>query len=509
MPGYRQILIDGQDFTDDVLSDQAFAIELSRDQSTGTVVYAITSDLSLTGDAYEYILSRFVPKCFSCQEKIALVIVPNCCELVLMFELLVEGVTLDYKSCSATITGLQVSEAARAFKYLESNVWWQDKAGNLIFNDHAFPEVVYFKEPTWWQRLTMIFRNFNNSRYHYYHVCPFLSDIMEWNAGKAGLNFASQSILLAYPEYQRTCILYAQNREGPNVRNSYSFIRENFPIETLLQLLEKLKPVFNADYRIIGDTLRFETLDFFEDSAFVIADYSEIIENGQLIGPSQVQVDATQNKAYGRFEFGRDSIDTASNRMHYYFSDLIEWNPTGMNECLRGELDNTVDLGSIHIIADEGYWKLRADENLRVMDRIADDNRDAKLYMTTGTAALAKLLVMPADWPAQTGFANTPEMRWVGNVRETCWQLSFREDEPDGLYQRFHVGRNPANKSSIELGDIEFQPDDFCTMVNIIQEYGTEVAISTPWGKGIPETVEMDFGRQTITLTAVVVTCTY
>lgn len=510
MSGYKQVIIDGKDFTGDVLSDQAFSIEITRDAATGTVVYALTSDLSLTGEAYNYLRSRFVPSCFSCEEKISLIIVPNCCGISLKFELLAEGIVLDYMACSVTITGLQLSEAAKAFKYLESNVWWQDKDGNLIVEDFTFPEVVYFKEPNFWQRLTMIFRNFNNSRYHYYHVCPFLLNILEWNAQKAGLTFDSTSIFQAYPEYRRTSILYGENREGPNVRNNYSFIRENFPIETPLQLMDRLRPVFNADFRILGTALKFETLDYWEDNAFILADFQELIDNDQMIGETKVQVDATENAAYGRFEYSNETIDTGCNRMHYEFSDLIEWNPSGLNECLRGEFSNVVEFSPVHVIGDRAYWRLRSDENLSVMSRIANQNSNAKLYMTTGTCSFPKLLVMPSNWQAQAGFGNTPEMKYdsEGN-RRTCWQLSFVENEEEGLYQRFHKRRDPAKKSAIELGDITYQPESFCETVQLVQKYGVEVAISTPWGKGIPTGVELDFGNQTVTLKEVVVNCFY
>lgn len=504
----RQVILDGVDVTKDVILGDSFSIELSRDEETRTAVYALTSDLELVGDAYTIVYDRFIPQCFSCDKKLPLTILTECCSLQLNFELLVEGVSFDFPTCSVKITGLQTTGATTAFRYLQNHIWWRDGSGNLLVDQVRGAKVMYFIEPSWWQRLTMIFRNFGNSRYHFYHVAPTLYDICLWNADKAGLGFISNSIFGAFAEYKDLAILYASNREGPSIGRGFDFIEDNYPIETLIGLLDKFRLVFNADFRIIGSNLVFETLEYWEQNAEVIDDYNLLIEEGRLKEGGTTAIDSTTNKAYGRYEYFNDAIDSASNRQHYFYSDLIEWNPGGSNECLRGEKTNAIDFSSTHVIGDEGYWKRREDENLDVMDRISRQNPDAKLFMTTGQAQYPKLITLSPNWRNEGTYV-TPKFRNNGYIRETGWEVSFREDEPEGLYNRFHIRDDPSRTSYINLGTLNYIPTNFCETVLKIQEFGVEVAISTPWGKGLPESIDIEFSEGTIILNNILVRCVF
>lgn len=509
MPGFQKVTLDDVDITADVLAGDQFSIELSRDETTKTVVFALTSDLELTGDAYQTLVAKFIPNCFSCNNKLSIKIIPDCCDIELEFELLVEGVSFDFINCTVRVTALQQTGATKAFKYLDSHVWWKDGDGRLITDDIVSPKVVYFRDPTWWQTFTGIFRNWGNTKYHFYHPCPIAYDVLRWNAGRVGLTFKSESIFLAFQEYRFMSLMYAQNRTGPNVGENYNFIADNWPIETPLELLDNLSLVFNADFRIFNNELRFETFQWYEMNAFVIEDFQTLIDENRILEFGGASVDASKNSAYGRFEYENDSIDTFCNRNHWYYSDFIEWNPTGMNECLRGELSNGIQYGPTLIIGDHAYNEMIRDFNSSDdYEDIRSDNPDGKLFMNDGSAQWPKLIIVPVNWQS-TGYVTPMNRTNPAGELETGWQLSFREDEPDGLYNRFHAYRDPARTSTINLGDIKYSPENFCLAVDIVKDRGIEIALSTQWGKGIPESIELNFGEQTITMKNVVVVCEF
>jgi hypothetical protein len=108
---------------------------------------------------------------------------------------------------------------------------------------------------------------------------------------------------------------------------SGGLIEQNKPIETLQTLLDNvLKPTFNGDYQIVGNTLIFERRDFFQSTSTWI-DAEQMLNNGNIID-NQICYSWIDREryAFGRFEYSMDALDIIGNEAKLRFNDIVEWN---------------------------------------------------------------------------------------------------------------------------------------------------------------------------------------
>jgi hypothetical protein len=169
-----------------------------------------------------------------------------------------------------------------------------------------------------------------------------------------GLNF--QSSILNQPSsiYYNTLLWSAPVEKGIlNTLPSGGLIEQNKPIETLQTLFDNvLKPTFNGDYQISGNTLIFERRDFFQSTTTWI-DAEQMLNNGNIID-NQICYSWIDRErwAFGRFEYSMDALDIIGNEAKLRFNDIVEWN-IPFNVTQSGQYQNILPVAMARFRGDD------------------------------------------------------------------------------------------------------------------------------------------------------------
>jgi thiol-disulfide isomerase/thioredoxin len=216
-----------------------------------------------------------------------------------------------------------------------------------------------------------------------YHPSPYLRNIFEYHCGQCGIEFVS-SILQTAP-YSNTVLLQAQYQEGCH---DCDWIEDNGANLTPIQLLDLLKDVFNADYRIKNGKLYFEWKEFFKDNQLLLENADTVYANGQAEEPPCYEYVEQRGHAYGRFEYANDSIDEAGNASAGLYNDIVEWN-NPPRDIQRGEYSVRLEFSPARFMRDK--------EQKRIVFHDIDNFRagrytDGLMIMKSGKASNFKLL---------------------------------------------------------------------------------------------------------------------
>jgi hypothetical protein len=186
------------------------------------------------------------------------------------------------------------------------------------------------------------------------HPSGLLRQYIKTTCSFCGLNF--QSSILNDPSsiYYNTLLWSAPVEKG--VLNTTPFpdmIEANKPIETLQTLFDNiLKPTFNGDYQIVGNTLIFERRDFFQSTTTWI-DAEQLLNNGQIID-NQICYSWIDKErwAFGRFEYSMDALDIIGNEAKLRYNDIVEWN-IPFNITQSGQYQNILPISMARFRGDD------------------------------------------------------------------------------------------------------------------------------------------------------------
>lgn len=193
----------------------------------------------------------------------------------------------------------------------------------LSFGAIDFEET--FEEFTGWMddlRERMIICN-------WYHPTALVRDYIKNACDVCGLNFQSSILNNPSSVYYNTLLFSAQIRKGykPS-QTTGTLIQQNLPTETIETLMnEHLKPLFNAEYWVIGNNLIFERKDFFDNPSNVWIDAEQLLNDG-LIENNRIcfaYLDK-ERPAYAQFKYAQDFSDHIGNYAGQRFDDIVEWN---------------------------------------------------------------------------------------------------------------------------------------------------------------------------------------
>jgi hypothetical protein len=160
------------------------------------------------------------------------------------------------------------------------------------------------------------------------HPSGILRDYIKRTCQDCNLQF--QSSILNDPSsiYYNTVLWSAQVEKGvSNSITSTELIAENTPLETLQTLFDNiLKPTFNADFAIVGNTLIFERKDYFNTTVQWI-DAEQLLNDGR-IAENKICFSWIDRErfAFGRFEYNLDALDIIGNEAKLRFNDIVEFN---------------------------------------------------------------------------------------------------------------------------------------------------------------------------------------
>ena len=330
------------------------------------------------------------------------------------------------------------------------------------------------------------------------HPTGLVREYLERLCDECGLNFQSSILTDPASPYYNLLLFSATIEKGLNQGIiSSNMIEDNNPIETAETFLNNLmKPTFNGDWQIVGNTLYFERKDSFISNASWID--SEQLMNDNRIVENKICFSWIDDErfAFGRYEYVPDAIDIIGNEAMKRYSDIVEWN-NPFNPIQKGQLVNTLPFSPARFRSDgvdnEGtiFDILAVFQggllNLFFGGQLTSGNTNA-LLMNQHTAMNYKLLIWDGvdrqnatikhDYPDSfTGGPVNSGGQTVSTSNLFNYPLWFKEGYNNNLYSLFHYIDNPRLPSARNFNfDFEFQFNcsdltnfDFSKTVRIIQ----------------------------------------
>lgn len=306
-----------------------------------------------------------------------------------------------------------------------------------------------------------------------------------------GIQFKSTILNNPISEYYNSVWFHPEIREGhlypPN------FMLDNAPILTLDQMLDKLKPVFNAKWVLDeNNTLLFERKDEIQQQLGNWIDYSILEEQGKIKSKICYSWNSEDRPAFGEFKYSKDQEDTVGNGALSRYNDIVEWNKPS-NPIQGGKKEVTLQFGTPRFRGDGvdrdvlSFW-----EWLPFVGHYLKKDKHA-IIMNNGKSTYPKLLI----WDGKDLGNGTVVRRFVSgfpvgknanfnfpylfNEHNNIKDTAQPSNTPDaGLYPRFHDIDNPrtANKRGV---DFEFELFYDC---DILRSYNINKGIVTPKGLG-------------------------
>jgi hypothetical protein len=186
------------------------------------------------------------------------------------------------------------------------------------------------------------------------HPSVLLREYLKAGCQQCGLNFSSSILTDPSSIYFNTVLWAASVEKGkPNQIISQDLIAENWPIETMETFLDNvMKPTFNADYALVGNTLVFERKDFFNTTTQWI-DAEQLLNDSRIVD-NQVCFSWIDRErwAFGRFEYNVDALDIIGNEAKLRFNDIVDFN-VPYNPTQTGQLNVSLPLSPARFRSDD------------------------------------------------------------------------------------------------------------------------------------------------------------
>ena len=350
------------------------------------------------------------------------------------------------------------------------------------------------------------------------HPSNLIVDIFTYNVERCGLTFDSNLLQTGF--YKNLLMLSAQNEEGCE---SCNYIENNMLNRTTIQLANDLRPVWNADYRIIDGVFYFDWKQRIKEilKRNILCDVEAEYLAGDADNTPCYDFDTTL-PAFLRLEYTQDPIDMAGNkRMDTYrldgeepgnYSEIVEWNDPP-NEYQKGEQTVIIPFSPPAFIEDG-----KNDCAVTIFRKLeAPLERDRnRLVLTNGMSGYPKLILLnKADdtfdvWKQKTGenrrcrfLCSAPIDDIDYDIYEYNTFLWAKEDTHEGIYNTYYKMDDPrgGEREMINLKPFTFAFN--CEQLKMAMHYGVSLAIKTKYGYGIPERISINFSNNTMTVTGV------
>jgi hypothetical protein len=341
------------------------------------------------------------------------------------------------------------------------------------------------------------------------HPSPLVREYIDNVCRKCGIQWSSTIFKDPSSDYFNTVLYNAPIEKGkrptfnPNGAIT-TWIDENKPIDTLETFLDKLRIVFNAEWRIGEDgVLRFERKDFFWQNGDWVDYEAAKADNrvDEVICYSWRQDDAP---AVLNMEYSLDAVDWVGNEALNRFNEIVEWNQP-LNPRQKGIRDVLIPFGVARfrddgidrdVIGDYGFWPAYASTEQVYRGVIIQNN---------GTSFQPKLLI----WDGQSinfgkvrkygiPFYNiVPAQNYNFPYSATDFNAApatiYPTNHPNsGIYTRFYSIDNPkvlADQGKTFTFTFKFTCDE-------LADFDLDRNVLTPIGSGRITTVTINYTKR-------------
>jgi hypothetical protein len=206
---------------------------------------------------------------------------------------------------------------------------------------------------------------------NWYHPTALVRDYIKNACDICGVTFQSSILNDSASPYYNTLLFAAQVRKGYKPSQSTGIlIGQNLPVETVETLMENhLKPLFNGEYWLVGNTLFFERKDYFDNPNNIWIDVEQLLNNG-LIENDRIcfsYIDK-ERPAFANYEYSQDFADPIGNYSGQRFNKIVEWNPAPISPNQSGKYElmfqssqaryrgDSIERDTYETIATDPFW---------------------------------------------------------------------------------------------------------------------------------------------------------
>jgi len=284
-------------------------------------------------------------------------------------------------------------------------------------------------------------------------------------------------------DYWNACLLAPAMTKGTKFNDKSTFwIDQDKPILNAIQLLDLLKPVFNADYKIVNNVLLFERRDYFRNTQQSI----DMNLYAEKITKCSRKWNGTEKPAYLNFQYTQEAIDFTGDHHKERFNEIVDWNDP-MSNLQSGE--KKVMLNNISFVRQRGDNE-NEEKEFDALTTIGNTigkiafpellgiYKDAML-MNNGRTINYKILLLDKINEAEKyayiknnyGTKYFQDVSGEGFIVEnaTNYPLWCKEKLQKNLYDRFWSIDNPRNstfKNQTIILEMEFD----CDLLELIQQ---------------------------------------
>lgn len=487
-----KLFINGKDVTDYAEGLQDLSVSFVLNESNRTVSYAASATITLHGAGYNVV--KPLMSDWS-QEYKAVVYVEDLQPL----EMTVSGRNLNDCGCTAELALQTNTENKIAYEKIARTIISDGAFWPVLAGQGGVAKIPYCNEPNFLSYVILsfyiLFRpligfiqlvislftdisfdDFGNivlgcSKYHF---AANINKSIKYKTDQAGIGWSSDILQVQFKDLH---LLDAYGYEG---RSKYENNQPTFDTSYVLnytapQILDLLREVFNADYRIIDGVLYFERKDWFAAHAYRI-EYTEI---------EDYCVELYSEMLYNsiRFDYSGDAMDETAQQVHRRYNGRKDLNPSNW-PTLKEARQISPKFSTSRFVSD-GY----GDQVVRkfrkspwVGSSIIHD-----LVLARGQAYELRLL----DLQPGSGYRK-PKYRQIGNDFMYQDRLSFLGVQPQvtTLWSQYYSIDDPYTHKRFIIRELTIKPKNICDAIQKIQDKSLNVYIDTPYGRAVPNEIE-------------------
>lgn len=514
--------------------------ETYSEKEDGSIDIGQSSELIFTGAAFKYLDDLILKNaCDSINEITPVRIYLTKCKKSLYFDLTSQGVTIDRYNCRANVNLNVTSDKDEQFEILNKTYYWKEEEGFQQYGlgKNSFVKMISVHEVgilgnifafIWFNVIDIIISvvngiiDFINSALWFsdidkipqddldtdvagggeYTTAVKLIDIFTFWANKAGLIFKSDIFQTNKYEFNYgNSVLWSQRVNSgfdiPDHRKKH-IDTDNLTNKTCVELLNSLKPVFNAQWKIIGNELIFDRHDTFDSRRKKAFNLEHEYSAGRIIGDIEYSFDNVKNFARFIGAFSNDSADQQGNKAIAFYEHNEEYNPNRIHKNRKGSQRPIINFGAVRCTNDNNGGNYLAGRWPKLTP-----SHQHSIVLSDEIAALEKLIYLdtrPTIFEG-TKFYTTFREQLPNNPNrnpgEPDQSGEFEYNRPfwmSTLYKNFYAIDNPDNDNlrPIEIKKLTWRPQNFCEAAEFMRENKLNTFIQSKYGNGNITNFEID-----------------
>ena len=538
-----RILLDNIDFTNECSKGlQDVQITIRRQNEEGYIAFSFSSALTFIGNAYTYISDRLITDEKKNENSIVATVYDDCCGYTKDFIIRSNTINFCDNLCSVEVSLSENNEEVDNYKKLSQTIIWDNYNGfqnkqhprieyctefrpkglhyvliflgiviNLILSlfqfilniidlmikvinkiiqiatiglvDEIIPVKTDLSDQIKVLRDKIIDFVFDTGRTH---PAPLARDYIINSCNKWGIGFSSSILNDVNSAYYNTCIIFAPATKGTDDDDSTTyFIERDQPIMTCTQLLNRLKPVYNAEWRIVGSTLYFESKEYFINSTEWL-DVSKMNAENIVEYPCYSFL-GQERPALLHITYTTDAIDNICNEALADYEYYETWN-NPYSPSQDGTKEVILEFAPARF-REDGYEKSVYDEAFgSIVSAIFSKQKDSlnSMLLNNGKLSMPKIVIWDGGGRS---WAKVIKQATVGHYQynKPLWASEIA---------KFYAIDNPRNAN--------YPQYEFTVTVNLDCDALDNIDINAPVvlskGKGNCKEIILDFGKRTITI---------